>query len=53
MSREDLMQQDPDILECFQAQVDPYSTGSSSSHLEGFGEETSSSSLWLRQSPDS
>ena len=28
MSREDLMQLDPDILERFQVGVDPYSTGS-------------------------
>ena len=47
MSREDLMQLDPDILERFQAEVDPYSTGSSSSHPGGFGEGTSSPSLWL------
>ena len=41
MSREDLMQLDTDILERFQAEVDPYSTGSSSSHPGGFGEGTS------------
>ena len=46
------MQQEPDILECFQARVDPYSTGSNSSHLGGFGEDTSSPSLWLGQSPE-
>ena len=46
------MQQDPDILEHFLAGVDPYSTGLSSSHLGGFGEDTSSPSLWLGQSPD-
>ena len=40
MSREDLMQLDPDILERFQAEVDPYSTGSSSSHPGAFGEDT-------------
>ena len=51
MSREDLMQLDPDILERFQAVVDPYSTGSSSSHPGGFVEDTSSPSLWLGQSP--
>ena len=51
MSREDLMQHDPDILERFQAEVDPYSMESSSSHPGGFGEDTSSPSLWLGQSP--
>ena len=51
MSREDLMQLDPDILERFQAEVDPYSTASSSSHSGGFGEGTSSPSLWLGPSP--
>ena len=51
MSREDLMQLDPDILERFQAEVDPYSTGSSSFHLGGFGEGTSSPSLWFGPSP--
>ena len=51
MSREDLMQLDPDILERFQAKVDPYSTGSSSSHPRGFGEDTSSPSLWLGPAP--
>ena len=47
MSREDLMQLDLDILERFQAEVDPYSMGSSSSHPRGFGEGTSNPSLWL------
>ena len=51
MSREDLMQLDPDILERFQGEVDPYSTGSSSSHPGGFGEDTSSPSLWLGPTP--
>ena len=46
------MQQDPDILKRFQTEVDPYSTGSSSSHPGGFGEDTSSPSLWLGQSLD-
>ena len=50
MSREDLMQLDPDILERFQVGVDPYSIRSSSSHLGRFGEDTSSPSLWLGQS---
>ena len=44
------MQLDPDILEHFQARVDPYSMGSSSSHPGGFGEDTSNLSLWLGQS---
>ena len=52
MSREDLMQQNSDILGCFQARVDPYSTGSSSSHPVGYSDDTSSPSLWLGQSPD-
>ena len=52
MSKEDLMQLDPDILERFQVGVDPYSTGSSSSHPGGFGEDTSSTSMWLGQSLD-
>ena len=51
MSREDMMQLDPDILERFQAEVDPYSTGSSSSHPGGFGEDTSNPSLWLGPAP--
>ena len=51
MSREDLMQLDPDVLERYQAEVDPYSMGSSSSHPGGFGEDTSSPSLWLGPSP--
>ena len=45
ISREDLMQQDLDILERFKAGVDPYSTESSSSHPGGFGEDTFSLSL--------
>ena len=51
MSREDLMQLDPAMLERFQVEVDPYSMGSSSSHPRGFGEGTSSLSLWLGTAP--
>ena len=32
ISREDLQQIDPDLLEMYQSQIDPYSTGLSSSH---------------------
>ena len=37
ITREDLQRIDPDILEQYQAQADPYSTGSSSSHPERIG----------------
>ena len=37
ISREDLQQLDPDILEKYQNRIDPYSTGSSSSHTGRIG----------------
>ena len=40
ISREDLQQLDPDLLERYQSQIDPYSTGSSSSHPGRIGAGT-------------
>ena len=42
VSREDLMQLDPDLIERHQAIEDPYSTGSSYSHPGRFDEDISS-----------
>ena len=58
ITREDLQQIDPDILERYHNQADPYSTGSSSSHPGRIGADTrlqkrlqpvqfKTSSLWL------
>ena len=58
ITREDLQQIDPDLLENYHSQVNPYSTGSSSSHPGRIGADTrllrrlqpivfKSGSLWL------
>ena len=49
VTKEDLQRIDPDLLEHYQSQVEPYSTGSSSRHLGRFGADTTKGlqSLWL------
>ena len=52
ISREELQELDPDLLERYQSQLDPYSTGSSSSHPGRIGAGTRlrrrlQSSIWI------
>ena len=52
ITKEDLQRMDPDILERYQSQIDPYSTGSSSSHPGRIGGDTRTrsryqGSIWI------
>ena len=55
ITREDLQKLNPDLLEHYQSRIDPYSTGSSSSHPGRIGEDTRarkrkqtfSNSIWI------
>ena len=54
ITREDLQQIDPDLLEDYQSQLDPYSMGSSSSHPGRIGADTSfrqglQGSIWISE----